>query len=322
MNKIAVIASGGDAPGMNAAIRAVVRTSIARGVDIYGAWDGYDGLVDQRLQQLDSRTVAGILSRGGSVIGAGRSPRFQDDPATRDTCVANAKAAGIEGLVVIGGDGSMAGALALHELGLPTVVIPGTIDNDMPGTDITIGADTAINTAMEAIDRLRDTASAHRRAMLVEVMGRHCGYIAVMAGIATGAELILTPERPVELEHVLTEIQDNFDRGKRHFIIVVAEGATWRAAELTELINDSPTPYDARYTVLGYVQRGGVPTQFDRMIATRMGVAATDALLDGRSGVLAAWRGSHVVLRPITELEPRPDPWERALDRVHLLTTL
>jgi 6-phosphofructokinase 1 len=224
--------------------------------------------------------------------------------------------------VVIGGDGSMAGALMLHELGLPTVVIPGTIDNDMPGTDITIGADTAINTAMEAIDRLWGTTSAHRQAMLVEVMGRHCGYLAVMAWIATGAELILTPERPVEFELVLTEIQASRDRGKRHFIIAVAEGATWRAAELTELINESPTPYDARYTVLGYVERGGVPTQFDRMIATRMGVAATDTLLDGTCGVLASWGGNHVVLRSITELEPRPDPWERALDRVHLLTTL
>ena len=143
-----------------------------------------------------------------------------------------------------------------------------------------------------------------------------------MAGIATGAELILTPERRVELEHVLDEIRANFDRGKRHFIVVVAEGATWRAAELTELINESPTPYDARYTVLGYIQRGGVPTQFDRMIATRMGVAATDALLDGASGVLATWRHNQVEVRAVSDLEPRPDPWERALDRVHQLTTL
>ena len=306
---------------MNAAIRAVVRTCVSRGVAVYGAWDGYGGLVDQRFSQLDSRNVAGILSRGGSVIGAGRSPRFMD-PACQADCVAKAKERGIEGLVVIGGDGSMAGALALHKLGLPTVVIPGTIDNDMPGTEMTIGADTAINTAMEAIDRLRDTASAHRRAMLVEVMGRHCGYIAVMAGISTGAELILTPERPMKLEQVLSEIQANFDRGKRHFIIVVAEGATWRAAQLTDLINESPNPYDARYTVLGYVQRGGVPTQFDRVLATRMGVAATDGLLDGASAVLASWRHNQVELRLIEELEPRPDPWEQALDRVHLLTTL
>ena len=321
MKKIAVAASGGDAPGMNAAIRAIVRTAVNRGVEVYGAWDGYDGLIDLRLERLDSRGVAGILSRGGSVIGAGRSERFID-PSTRATCVAKVKEHGIDGLVVIGGEGSMEGAAELHKLGLPTVILPGTIDNDMPGTEITIGADTAINTAMEAIDRLRDTASAHRRAMLVEVMGRHCGYIAVMAGIATGAELILTPERPVELEQVLTEIQANFDRGKRHFIVVIAEGARWRAAELTQLINDSPTQYDARYTVLGYLQRGGVPSRFDRILATRMGVAATDALLDGASGMLATWRNNQVEMRAFSDLEPRPDPWERELDRVHLLTTL
>lgn len=321
MNKIAVIASGGDAPGMNAGVRAVTRTALARGVDIWGAWDGYDGIVDQRFQQLTSGSVAGIIGRGGSIIGAGRSSRFFL-PETRDAAVANLRKAGFDGIVVIGGEGSLAAANELQKLGFPSVVIPGTIDNDMPGTEITIGADTAINTAVEAIDRLRDSAAAHRRAMLVEVMGRHSGYIAVMAGIATGAEMILTPERPVEIEDIFNEMSQTVARNKRHFIIVVAEGARWRAAELTDMINGSANAYEARYTVLGYIQRGGIPTRFDRILATRMGVAATDALLDGESGVLATWRHNQVEMRAFDNLEPRADPWESSLNRVHLLTTI
>ena len=192
----------------------------------------------------------------------------------------------------------------------------------MPSTEITIGADTAINTAVEAIDRLKDTAASHRRAMLIEVMGRHCGYIAVMAGLATGAEMILTPERDVELEDVFSEMSATVGRGKRHFIVVVAEGARWRAAELTQLINESNNTFEARYTVLGYIQRGGVPTRFDRILATRMGVAAADALLDGHSGVFTAWRHNEVELVPWDKLTPRGDPWEQALYRVHHLTTI
>jgi 6-phosphofructokinase 1 len=321
MKKIAVIGSGGDAPGMNAAVRAVVRTAIAREVEVWGGWDGYDGIIDLRMERLTTRSVAGIISRGGCIIGAGRSPRFMD-PKVREKVVADMRAAGFDGLVVIGGEGSLAGAIELHKLGLPTVTLPGTIDNDMPSTEITIGADTAINTAVEAIDRLKDTAAAHRRAMLVEVMGRHCGYIAVMAGLATGAEMILTPERHVELEDVFAEMQATVTRGKRHFIVVVAEGARWRAADLTRLINESPTSFEARYTVLGYIQRGGVPTRFDRILATRMGVVGTDALLNGQSGILTAWRHNGVELVPWEKLEERTDPWETALYRIHNLTTL
>ena len=321
MDKIAVLASGGDAPGMNAAIRAVTRTALARGADVWAVWDGYNGLVDQRLDQLTSRGVAGILQRGGSVIGAGRCERFLD-ATCRQECADYLRGEGIEGLVVIGGEGSLAGATKLHELGIPTVTVPGTIDNDMPGTEITIGADTAINTAVEAIDRLRDTAAAHQRAMIVEVMGRYSGYLAVMAGIATGAEMIITPERPPELEDVLAELHTNQTRGKRHFIIVLAEGARWSAPELSQLINDSRGPhgYDARYTVLGYTQRGGVPTRFDRILATRLGVAAAEALLDGGSGLMATWRNNGVELQSIDQLEPQSDPWSAALDHVHRIT--
>ena len=321
MKKIAVIGSGGDAPGMNAAVRAVVRTAIARNVEVWGAWDGYDGVIDLRMERLTSRSVAGIISRGGCIIGAGRSPRFIE-PDVRQKVVRDMRVAGFDGLVVIGGEGSLKGAIELHRLGFPTVTLPGTIDNDMPSTEITIGADTAINTAVEAIDRLKDTAAAHRRAMLIEVMGRRCGYIAIMAGLATGAEMILTPERDVELEDVFTEMRATVGKGKRHFIVVVAEGARWRAAELTRLINESDNSFDARYTVLGYIQRGGAPTRFDRILATRMGVAGTEALLDGQSGVLTAWRHNSVVLVPPDKLTERGDPWEDALYRIHNLTTM
>ena len=321
MDKIALIASGGDAPGMNAAIRAITRTALVRGAEVWGAWDGFDGIVDKRLERLVSTSVAGIIGRGGSIVGAGRSPRYFE-PSVRQQCIDYLRSQGIGGLVVIGGEGSLQGANELHKLGFPTVAVPGTIDNDMPGTEITIGADTAINTAVDAIDRLRDTASAHRRAMLVEVMSRHSGYIAVMAGLATGAELILTPERFIEIDDIFTALRATLAQGKRHFIVIVAEGARWRAAELADLINDSPTPYEARYTMLGYIQRGGVPTRFDRILGTRMGVAAADALLDGQSGVLTTWRSNQVNVAPIDQLPPRKDPWERALDRVQMLTTI
>ncbi|MEX2430507.1 MAG: ATP-dependent 6-phosphofructokinase [Dehalococcoidia bacterium] len=319
MRKIGILASGGDAPGMNACIRAATRAAIDRGAEVYGFWDGYNGLVDRRPEQLTSRGVAGILQRGGSIIGAGRCPAFRET-ATQKEAVAYLRSEGVEGLVVIGGEGSLAGALALHGLGFPTVTVPGTIDNDMPGTDITIGADTAINTAMEAIDRLRDTASAHNRAMIVEVMGRHCGYIAIMAGLATGAEMVITPERPVELSTIFQEMEGVWDRGKRHFIIVLAEGAQWSAADLAALINHAPNKYNARYTVLGYIQRGGSPSRFDRILATRMGVAAVDALIDGKAGTLVAWQNNRCVIADGTGLESRPDPWDEMLHRVQRIS--
>lgn len=319
MRSIAILASGGDAPGMNACIRAAARAALQHGLAVYGIDGGYQGLVEGKIAPLTSRGVAGIIARGGSVLGAGRSDAFLRHEV-RVECVQFLRERGVDALIVIGGEGSLKGAHELHGLGLATVTVPGTIDNDMPGTEITIGADTAINTAVEAIDRLRDTASAHHRAMIVEVMGRHSGYIAVMAGIATGAEMILTPERPVELADVFHEMDAIGAMGKRHFIIVLAEGARWRAAELTALINDSPNPFEARYTVLGYIQRGGAPTRFDRILATRMGVAAVDALMEGHSDVLIAWRNNHVEARPAGDLEPHPSPWDAQLDRVHRIT--
>jgi 6-phosphofructokinase 1 len=319
MRDIAVLASGGDAPGMNACIRAVTRAALERGGTVWGVENGFDGLEGQRMEPLTSRGVAGILQRGGSILGAGRCEGFLSD-AVRRQCVGYLREMGVEGLVVIGGDGSLLGAQEMHKLGFPVVTVPGTIDNDIPGTERSIGGYTAVNTAMEAIDRLRDTASAHHRAMIVEVMGRRSGYIAVMSGLAAGAELIITPDRPMDLPGIFQEMEAVERRGKRHFIIVLAEGAQWGAAELTRLINDADNPYEARYTVLGYTQRGGSPTALDRILATRMGIAAVDALWDGRSGVLVAWQQSRIVIVPGNQLPPRTDPWGEGMARVHEIT--
>lgn len=319
MKKIAVLASGGDAPGMNAAIRAVTRAARFHGAGVWGVWDGFGGLVDHRMEELTSRGVAGIMQRGGSIIGAGRSQEFFDE-ACRIECARYLRGEGIEGLIVIGGNGSLQGAAKLHELGVPTVVVPSSIDNDIGGTDMCIGVDTAINTAVEAIDRLRETASSHQRAMIVEVMGRNSGYIAVMSGIATGAEMIITPERPVGLDEIFEQMRLGGEHGKRHFIIVLAEGATSSATELARQVEEAPNPFDARYTVLGYIQRGGSPSRFDRILATRMGVAATEALLDGRSGVMIAWRNNRCEVVGVDDLPPLSDPWEGSLERVHQIT--
>jgi 6-phosphofructokinase 1 len=263
------------------------------------------------MERLTSRSVAGILQRGGSILGAGRCLEFTGS-AVQATCVDYLRSAGVEGLVVIGGDGSIRGVRALNTLGFSVIGVPGSIDNDVPGTDISIGADTAINTAVEAIDRLRDTASAHHRAMIVEVMGRQSGYIAYMAAIASGAEMVIAPEHPIELQEIFNEMQTMENHGKRHFIIVLAEGARWSAVELTRLINNADNPYDARYTVLGYIQRGGTPSAFDRTLGTRMGVVAVNALLEGKSSLLVGLQHGKVGsvgLDTIGPNETKSDPW-------------
>ena len=320
MKAIGVLCSGGDAPGMNAGVRAVTRAALHRGMDVWGVLNGYNGLADGRFERLTSVSVSGLLQRGGSIIGSGRCDAFLD-PAVREGAVAHLRQRGVDGLVVLGGDGSLVGAMELHHLGYPTVIVPATIDNDMAGTEIAIGTDTALNTAVEAIDRLNDTASAHTRAMIVEVMGRHCGYLAVQAGIATGAELIITPERPLELSDVFDQMAAAEEQGKNRFIIVLAEGARWHASELTKLINDADNPYDARFTILGYVQRGGSPSRFDRILATRMGVAAVEALLEGETGVVLGWHHNGVERASGDDLPPKADPWDEALERVHRATT-
>lgn len=307
--RLAVLTSGGDAPGMNGAIRAVARTAFARGWEVLGVRNGYQGLLENDLVPLRDRAVGGILHRGGTVLGTARSPEFTK-PEGQRRALGNLSAAGVEGLVVIGGEGSLAGALRLSELGLRTAGIPGTIDNDVPATDMAIGVDTALNTALEAIDRIKDTASSHQRAHVVEVMGRHCGYLALMGAIAGGAEAVLVPEFTPDPQGIVESLVRSYAKGKPHFIVVVAEGASVSAEELHEYINRTPGAFESRLTVLGHVQRGGNPLAYDRILSGRLGAAAVEALADGESGVMVGTAGRSVARVPLSEVAGGP----RSLD--------
>jgi 6-phosphofructokinase 1 len=305
--KIAILTSGGDAPGMNAAIRAAARTGIAKGWETFGVRDGYAGLVAGLIEPLGARDVGGILQRGGTTLGSARLREFKDEPV-RARALANLHARGIDGLVVIGGNGSQTGALALSQMGLAVAGVASTIDNDLAGSDITIGVDTALNIALEAIDRLKVTASSHRRAFLVEVMGRNCGYLALMAGIAGGAESVVIPEAEVEPEMIVRDIQSAYARGKAHALIVVAEGARNNATRLAEHFeaHKNQIGFDVRMTTLGHVQRGGTPGAFDRLLATRLASAAVDCLERGEHGRLLGWLKGEVRATPLTEVVGMP----------------
>lgn len=285
--RIAVLTSGGDAPGMNAAIRAVVRTGIDKGWEVFGIRNGYAGLVEGRIDSLGARDVGGILQLGGTFLGSARMPTFKEEPVRRQA-LGNLRDQGIDGLVVIGGNGSQTGALALSQMGLDVVGVASTIDNDLGGSEITIGVDTALNIALEAIDRLKVTASSHKRAFLVEVMGRNCGYLALMAGIAGGAECVVIPEADVDPEDIARDLHAAYDRGKAHALVVVAEGAKYNAERLAQHFQQHKArlAFDLRVTTLGHVQRGGAPGAFDRLLATRLAAAATDCLAAGESGRL------------------------------------
>lgn len=285
--RIAVLTSGGDAPGMNSAIRAVVRAALDEGVEVLGVKRGFAGLIEGDLIPLGARDVSGILQRGGTILSSARCPEFRER-AGQERGLAALRAVGVSGLVVIGGNGSQAGAQALSSLGLPVVGIASTIDNDLHGSDITIGVDSALNVALEAIDRLKVTASSHRRAFLVEVMGRDSGYLALMAGIAGGAEAIAIPEQPVSPEAIADEIRVAYERGKAHAIVVVAEGASFNAEALVRYFAEhrASVGFALRATILGHVQRGATPGAFDRLLASRLGFSATKRLLRGERGVL------------------------------------
>ena len=300
MQRIAVVTSGGDAPGMNAAVRALVRAAAAEQIEVVGIRDGFTGLLAGRFEPLDSRAVAGILLRGGTILGSTRFPQFRER-ATQKQAAARLRDAGIEGIAVIGGNGSQQGTLALHRLGFPAVGIASTIDNDLAVTEATIGVDTALNTAVECIDRLKDTATSHQRAFLVEVMGGDSGYLAMMAAIATGAELAMVPERPVDLEVVAEDIRATYARGKRHYIVVVAEGARPGARDLADYLSSHPSGFEARLSVLGHVQRGGTPTARDRVLAGRFGAGALRALAAGRSGVVVGLAGGELAEIPLED---------------------
>lgn len=290
---IAVMTSGGDSPGMNAAARAVVRTALFEGVDVYGIYNGYQGMLDDDIKELDRKSVSDIIQRGGTFLGTARCAEFKT-PEGRKKGFDNLAKRGIEGLVIIGGDGSLTGGLLLSkETGLPIVGLPGTIDNDVWGMDYTIGSDTAANTIVGAINKLRDTASAHRRIILVEVMGRHSGWLAMMAGIAGGAEYILVPEVKFDMDIVCRELRAAYDAGKRYSIIVVAEGAG-SAVELGKIVAER-TAIDTRVSVLGYIQRGGQPTVEDRMKASLLGEKAALAIISGATNVVFGFNEGKVV---------------------------
>jgi 6-phosphofructokinase 1 len=288
---------------MNAAIRAVVRTGIAKGWEVFGVRNGYAGLCDGQMDVLGARDVGNILQRGGTFLGSARLPEFKDE-AVRARGLAQLNSRGIDGLVVIGGNGTQTGALALSQAGLPVVGVASTIDNDLAGSEMTIGVDTALNIALEAIDRLRVTASSHKRAFLVEVMGRNCGYLALMAGIAGGAESVVIPEAEVEPEVIVHDIQSAYARGKAHALIIVAEGARNNAARLAEHFeaHKKQIGFDMRVTTLGHVQRGGTPGAFDRLLATRLAAAAVDSLERGEHGRLMGSVKGEVRSTPLTEV--------------------
>lgn len=292
MKTIGVLTSGGDAPGMNAAVRAVVRTAISLGMTVKGIKRGYNGLIEGDIIDLDVRSVSDVIHRGGTFLYTARSPRFKTEEGIQEA-IDNCKKFGIEGIVVIGGDGSYRGARDLSDRGIPCVGIPGTIDNDISSTEYTIGFDTAMNTAMEMVDKLRDTAQSHYRCSVVEVMGRHAGYIALQTGIAVGATAVLVPEVETPIEDVIDKIQAAKITGKQHFIVVVAEGVGG-VEGIAKQIQDA-TGIESRATVLGHVQRGGSPTVRDRVIATEMGYAAVQLLNQGIGNRVICWRGGKIV---------------------------
>jgi 6-phosphofructokinase 1 len=311
MRRIAVLTSGGDAPGMNAAIRAVVRMGVDKGWEMFGVRNGYAGLLDPQIEALGPRDVGGILQRGGTFLGSGRVPAFKNEEV-RAVALRNLGERKIDGLVVVGGNGSQAGALALSRMGLEVVGVASTIDNDLAGSEVTIGVDTALNIALEAIDRLRVTASSHKRAFLVEVMGRKCGYLALMAGIAGGADAVVLPEADVDPDALADRLHGAWARGKLHALVVVAEGARYNAQGLAAHFEThrERLGFDLRVTTLGHVQRGGEPSAFDRLLATRLAAGAVDYLARGGHGQLMGLVKGEIRSTPLEDVVGQP----KALD--------
>ncbi len=299
MRKIGVLTSGGDAPGMNSAVRAVVRTALSKGMEVCGVRKGYAGLLEGLFEDMNARSVSNILHHGGTILQSSRCPEFHKAEAVKKA-VDKARSAGIEGLVVIGGDGSFRGAKDLSEAGLPTVGIPATIDNDIGCTDSTIGFDTALNTVKDAIDKIRDTAQSHERCSIIEVMGRGAGYIAAYVAIACGAEAAIIPEQPYDFQNdIIRPIQENKKRGKENNLIVVAEGVGG-SVEMAKCI-EMMTGIETRATILGHIQRGGSPTVTDRMLASRMGVHAVKLLYEGVGNRVVALQDNEIVDFDIAE---------------------
>jgi 6-phosphofructokinase 1 len=313
------LTSGGDAPGMNAAIRAVVRTALANQARVIGIANGFEGLVNGEFRPMGARDVGGILQRGGTILQTRRSKRFVEAKGQREA-IRHMNEAGMNGVIVIGGDGSLRGAHALAQQGMKVVGIPASIDNDIWGTDISIGVDTALNTIMEAVDKLRDTASSHSRAFLIETMGRNSGYLAVMAGIVCGAEIVLVPEAPITVEEVAQLVEDAYRRGKTHAIIIVAEGASIRTTDLARIIDEMDVGFKTRVTILGHIQRGGRPTALDRLIAASLGVKAVEAILEAQTDIMIGMKGLGVTTVPLAEVAEHSR--STALDYYEMAKTL
>lgn len=319
LKRIAVLTSGGDSPGMNAAIRAVVRKAIFHGLEVYGIRRGYAGLINGEFVFMNLGSVADIVHRGGTILHTARSEEFKT-PAGQDKAVANLEKYGIQALVVIGGDGSFRGAMALHQRGIRVIGVPGSIDNDIALTDYSIGFDTAVNTVVDALNKIRDTATSHERIFVIEVMGRESGFIALTAGLAGGAESILIPEIPFSLDEVCQRLKRAHERGKIHSLILVAEGAG-RGFEVGQAIQEK-TGQETRVTVLGHIQRGGNPTAFDRNLASQLGARAVDLLLEGKSGLMVGMMGGRVVHHPLEATIGRRKEIDRELYELALILSI
>lgn len=318
MDRIGVLTSGGDAPGMNAAIRAAVRSAAYHDVQCIGIEQGYEGLIDGAFRPLEIRDVGSIIQRGGTILRTSRSDRFMTEEGrlqALEQCQKNE----IDGLIVIGGDGSFHGALELQKLGLPTVGVPGTIDNDVYGTDMTIGFDTALNTALDAVRRLRDTAHSHDRLFIVEVMGRHCGAIALQTAVAGGADYVLLPEYSFDIKRLCKKLRAARASGKNYSLIILAEGVM-SGYELQHKLLEVGEEFRATVTVLGHIQRGGSPTSYDATIASRMGMYAVNCLIDGTYGVMTGIQDGRMVPVPLQETWERKKPLNPEL--LHLVEEL
>ncbi|SHF07852.1 6-phosphofructokinase [Desulforamulus putei] len=306
MQRIGVLTSGGDASGMNSCIRAVVRKAIYHGLEVIGIRRGYSGFIDADMGPMNLSSVADIIGRGGTILHTARSERFMTREG-RAMAMENVERFGIQGLVVIGGDGSFTGASIFYqEHGIPVICVPGTIDNDIAGTDYTIGFDTAVNNVVDAINKIRDTATSHERTFVIEVMGRNSGNIALAAGLAGGAESILIPEIPFNVEDICKKLLNGIKRGKLHSVILVAEGAA-SGLEIGKKIKEL-TGFDTKVTILGHLQRGGSPTAFDRILAARLGAKAVELLMAGETNKMVGIRAGEIVATDLTEVLGKPSP--------------
>ena len=317
IKKIGILTSGGDSPGMNAAIRAVTRVALRNGIEVVGIRDGYKGLIEKKFEKFEKRSVSEIMSRGGTILGSARFPEFRNDDVVKQA-VANLSEAGIDALVTIGGDGTYRGAAQLSKFGVNCIALPGTIDNDIQGTDYTIGFDTALNTIVDCVDKLRDTSSSHHRCSVVEVMGNRCGDLAIYSGISCGAEIVISSDTGYDETAVLDKLQYLDKQGKNHAIVIVSEKIT-DVNELAKKISNN-TNFDGRATVLGYIQRGGQPSPNDRVLASRMGEKAVELLINNVGGQCVCVQNNKMVSLPIEEVLNLPRANKR--DFYHLFDSL